>query len=136
MGAIREFGLKLKRTFISKKFLEFCVFGLLNTITHGVFSKLFSHVMQANAAYVVGFFFSNFIAYFLNGYFIFKKSPTLKRYTKFIVSYIPCLIVGFLVTFITINTLKLPQFTATVLAAMMGGPLTFVIMKVYTFGRK
>ncbi|MBR3969294.1 MAG: GtrA family protein [Clostridia bacterium] len=136
MRAIREFFLKLKRTFVSKKFLEFCVFGLVNTITHGLFSKLFSHFMQANAAYVVGFFFSNFIAFFLNSYFIFKKSPTLKRYTKFIVSYIPCLIIGFLVTFITINTLKLPQFWGTILAAMVGGPLTYIIMKVYTFGRK
>ena len=133
---MRSLLLKLKRTFISKNFLEFCGFGIVNTLTHGIFSKLFNLFMQANVAYVVGFFCSNIIAFFLNSFFTFKKSPTLKRYAKFILSYIPCLIIGFLVTFITINTLELPQFWGTIIAAMVGGPLTYIIMKVYTFGRK
>lgn len=134
--AIRELLLKIKRTFISKKFIEFCVLGLVNTFDHGLFSKLFSLVMQPNAAYVVGFFCSNIIAYFLSSYIIFKKNPHLQRYIRFIISYIPNLIIGFLVTFITINTMQLPQFWGTVIAAAVGGPVTFVIMKVYTFGKK
>lgn len=134
--AIRELLLKIKRTFVSKKFIEFCVLGVVNTVDHGLFSKLFSLVMQPNMAYVVGFFCSNIIAFFLSSYIIFKKNPVLQRYIRFLISYIPNLIIGFLVTFITINTMGLPQFWGTILAAAVGGPVTFVIMKVYTFGKK
>ena len=134
--AIRELILKLKRTFVSKKFIEFCVLGVVNTFTHGIFSEIFSKVMQPNVAHVVGFFCSNIIAFFLSSYIIFNKHPSLSRYIRFIISYIPNLIISFLVTFLTINTLGLPNFWGTVIAAAVGGPITFVIMKVYTFGKK
>lgn len=136
MTAILELLMKIKRTFLSKKFIEFCVLGVINTFDHGLFSKIFSHVMQPNIAYVVGFFCSNIIAFFLSSYIIFKKHPSLQRYIRFIISYVPNLIIGFLVTFITINTMRLPQFWGTIIAAAVGGPITFVIMKVYTFGKK
>ncbi len=136
VNGIRELFFKLKRTFVSKKFIEFCVLGVFNTFDHGLFSKIFSLVMQPNVAYVVGFFFSNVIAFFLSSYVIFKKNPTLQRYIRFLISYVPNLIIGFLVTFITINTMGMPQFWGTILAAAVGGPVTFVIMKVYTFGKK
>lgn len=136
VGAIREFLNKLKRTFLSKKFIQFCLLGIVNTIDHGILSKIFSYVLQPNAAFAVGFFCSNVIAFFLSSYIIFNRHPTLPRYIRFLIAYIPHFIIGFLITFITINTLELPQFTATVLAAMAGGPVTFVIMKVYAFGRK
>ncbi len=134
--AIRELLLKIKRTFVSKKFIEFCVLGVINTFVHGKFSQYFSYVMQPNVAHIVGFFCSNLIAFFLSSYIIFKKPPSLQRYFRFILSYVPNLIISFLVTFITINTMELPQFWATVIAAAVGGPVTFVIMKIYTFGKK
>ena len=131
--AIRQLLLKIKRTFVSKKFIEFCVLGVLNTFNHSLLSTLFSYFMQENVAYAVGYFFSLTIAFFLSSYIIFKKTPSLQRYIRFGISYIPSFIIGFLVTFITINTLKLPQFWATAIAAATGGPVTFVIMKIYTF---
>ena len=131
--AIRQLLLKIKRTFVSKKFIEFCVLGVLNTFNHSLLSTLFSYFMQENVAYAVGYFFSLTIAFFLSSYIIFKKTPSLQRYIRFGISYIPSFIIGFLVTFITINTLELPQFWATAIAAATGGPVTFVIMKIYTF---
>ena len=130
--AIRQLLLKIKRTFVSKKFIEFCVLGVLNTFNHSLLSTLFSYFMQENVAYAVGYFFSLTIAFFLSSYIIFKKTPSLQRYIRFGISYIPSFIIGFLVTFITINTLELPQFWATAIAAATGGPVTFVIMKIYT----
>ena len=134
--AIRELLLKIKSTFVSKKFIEFCILGVLNTFNHSLLSTIFSCVLQDNIAYAVGYFFSLTIAFFLSSYIIFKKTPSLQRYIRFGISYIPSFIIGFLVTFITINTLKLPQFWATAIAAATGGPITFVIMKIYTFGKK
>ena len=134
--AISELLFKFKDTFISKKFILFCCFGVINTFNHSLFSTIFSKVMQENMAYAVGNFFSISIGYFLSSYYIFKRSPSLKRYIRFGVSYVPSFIIGFLVSFITITTLQLPQFIGTALAAVTGGPITFIIMKVYAFGRK
>lgn len=136
MNAIRTLLKKAKKTFLNEYFIKFCILGIFNTIVHGILSKIFSLVLQPNAAFALGFFGSNVIAFLLNSYVIFNKPASLKRYIRFLIAYIPYFTIGFLVTFITINTLKLPQFTATVLAAVAGGPITFVIMRVYAFGRK
>ncbi len=134
--AIRELILKLKRTFVSKKFISFCALGVINTFNDAFFSWIYHFVMQENVAAVLGYFTALTIGFFLSSHFIFKKAPALNRYIRYGISYIPNFIIYFLVTFITINTLGLPQFWGTVLAAMMGGPITFVIMKVYTFGKR
>ena len=136
MNAIRTLLKKAKKTFLNEYFIKFCILGIFNTVVHGILSKIFSLVLQPNAAFALGFFVSNVIAFLLNSYVIFNKPASLKRYIRFLIAYIPYFTIGFLVTFITINTLKLPQFTATVLAAVAGGPITFVIMRVYAFGRK
>lgn len=134
MTAIHELLLKLKRTFVSKKFIEFCALGVVNTFNDALFSWIFHFVVQENVAAVLGYFVALTIAFFLSSKIIFKRRPTLQRYVRYGLSYIPNFIIYFLVTFITINTLGLPQFWGTVLAAMAGGPITFVIIKVYAFG--
>lgn len=137
VSGIRELFLKFKRTFVSKNFVEFCVLGVVNTFNDAIFSSLYHTLgLQDNVAAVVGYYTALTIAFFLSSYVIFKKKPSLKRYFKFFISYIPNFIIFFLVTFITINTMNLSQFWGTVIAAAMGGPITFIIMKVYTFGKK
>ena len=136
MTAIRELLLKIKRTFLSKKFIQFCVLGVFNTFNDALFSWIYHFVMQENVAAVLGYFTALVIAFFLSSYVIFKKKPSFSRYIRFCMSYIPNFIIYFLVTFVTINTLGLPQFWGTVLAAAAGGPITFVIIKIYAFGKK
>ncbi len=135
--AIRELLLKIKRTFVSKKFIKFCVLGVINTLNDAIFSSIYHALgLQDNVAAVLGYFTALTIAFFLSSYIIFKRKPALERYIKFFISYIPNFIIFFLVTFITINTMGLPQFWGTILAAAAGGPVTFVIMKIYTFRGK
>lgn len=136
MIKITEFFLKLKRTFVSKKFAEFCVLGVINTFNDALFSWAAHYLMQENAAAVVGYFIALTISFFLSGRVIFKKTPTLKRYIRYVISYIPNFLIYFLVTFITINTLGLNQFLGTVFAAMAGGPITYIIIKIYAFGKR
>lgn len=137
MTAIRELLLKFKRTFVSKNFIEFCVLGVINTLNDAIFSSVYNWFgLQNNIAAVLGYFTALTIAFFFSCFFIFKRKPSLNRYVKFLISYIPNFIIFFLVTFITINTMGLPQFWGTILAAVAGGPITFVIMKVYAFGKK
>lgn len=133
---MQNFFRKLFRTFFSKNFVQFCLLGVVNTFNAAWISSVCYFIIQPNVAAIIGYIFSLTFAYFLSCYIIFKSSPGRKGYIRFLISYIPNFIIYFLVTFVTINTLHLPQFWATVLAAMAGGPITFVIIKLYAFGKK
>lgn len=116
--------------------MEFCGLGIINTFNDSLFSSLASLVVHKNLATLIGYAIGLSIAFFLTCKIIFKHKPTFKRYYRFIVSYIPNFIIYYLVTFLTLNVLKLSQFWGTAFAAMAGGPITFVIIKIYAFGRK
>ena len=124
---------KFIHTFFTKKFLEFTILGGINTLNTAIFSHIANKIVQENIATVIGYIISLTIAYFINCMVIFKDKLSINGYIKFWISYIPNFIIFFLVTFITINTLGLPQFWATVLAAMVAGPVTFIIMKIFAF---
>lgn len=126
----------LKSTFLSKGFLEFCILGFINCFNDSLFSWIAEKVFQKNVAAVVGYAVSLTIAFFLTSRFIFKSQPTVKKYYRFLLSYIPNFIIFFLVSIITINAWHLHQFVATFIAAAAGGPITYLIIKIYAFGKK
>ena len=130
---MKNFFKKVIHTFFTKKFLEFTILGGINTLNTAIFSHIANKIVQENIATVIGYIISLTIAYFINCIVIFKDKLSINGYIKFWISYIPNFIIFFLVTFITINTLGLPQFWATVLAAMVAGPVTFIIMKIFAF---
>ncbi len=133
---MKKFLLMLKRTFLSIGFLEYCAIGCLNTFNLAVLSSVACLVMQENIAAIVGYILSNIIGFVLNCHVIFKKKPTIRRYFRFAVSYIPNFIIYITGSVFTLNMLQLPQFWGTVLAAVIGGPITFIIIKLYTFKQK
>ena len=135
--AVTEFLRKLKNTFLSRGFIEFCALGIVNTFNDSLFSWLISLLVgRGNLAAALGYMGALSIAYLLTCKVIFKNKPSVKSYVRFLISYIPNFIIFFLVTFITINTWHLHQFWATAIAAAAGGPITYVIIKVYAFGKK
>ena len=93
--------------FLNKKFIGFCAIGIINTFNTAFFSWLAHFKIQENISAHIGFFISLTINYILT-----------------------------LVSFITINLWQLDQFWATVLATAAGGPITFVIIKIYAFGNR
>ncbi len=129
----------MKKTFLSKGFLEFCALGLINTFNDSFFSWMYSLIPivgRGNLAAVLGYVTALSIAYLLSCRVIFKSKPGFKSYVRFVISYIPNFIIFYLVTFITINTWHLHQFWATAIAAAAGGPITYVIIKIYAFRKK
>ncbi len=123
--------------FRSSGFPEYCFVGFINTLTNAAISSLTHRVfLQENIAAVLGYLISLSIGFFLSCKIIFYQKPSFKYYFMYMISYIPNFIIFFLVTFITINTMELPQFWGTVLASMVGGPITYVIMRIYAFGSK
>ena len=126
----------LRHTFLSKKFMGFCLIGIINTFNTAFFSWLAHLKIQENISAYIGYFISLTINYILNSIIVFKNRLNLRRYLRFLLSYIPNFIIYTLVSLLTINILQINQFWATVLATAAGAPVTFVIIKLFAFGNK
>ena len=125
-----------KHTFVSKKFIGYCLIGIINTFNTAFFSWLMHFKVQENVAAYIGYFISLTVNYILNSIIVFKNRLALKRYFRFLLSYVPNFFIYTLVSLLTINVLQINQFWATVLATAAGAPVTFVIIKLFAFGNK
>lgn len=125
-----------KKTFLSRKFIMFCLLGIVNTLDTAIISFLAEKIIQDHLAGIIGYILSLQIAFFLSCRFIFQCKPSFKKYKRYLISYIPSFIVYFLGFVGALSALKLPQFWATFLAVMLSGPITFIIIKLYAFGKK
>ena len=105
---MRDFLIRVKNTFLSKKFIGFCLIGIVNTFNTAFFSWLAHLKIQENISAYIGYF-------------------------RFLLSYVPNLLIYTLASMLTINVLKINQFWATAIATAVGGPITFVIIKLFAF---
>lgn len=127
---------KIKSTFINKKFIGFCLIGIINTFNTAFFSWLAHFRLEENVSAHIGYFISLTINYILNSTIVFKNKLNFRKYLRYLISYIPNYIIYSMVSLFTINIIKMDQFWATVLAIAAGAPITFIIIKLYAFGNK
>ncbi|MEE1330832.1 MAG: GtrA family protein, partial [Acutalibacteraceae bacterium] len=83
-----EFGIRLKNTFLSKKFIGFCLIGIINTFNTAFFSWLAHFKIQQNISAYIGYIISLTINYILNSKIVFKCKLSVKKYFYFLLSYI------------------------------------------------
>ena len=126
---------KLKRLFCSRDFLVFLAIGAINTLNGTLFSYLYSLLFDANIAFILGYLSSLLIGYILNSIFTFKEKLSFIRLFKTAVSYIPNFIIQNLVVLLIYNVLGLHRLIAYALAALIGLPLTFLLMKFFAFAK-
>ena len=113
--SIVDFLKSIKNALLNSSFIRFCLFGIINTLNTSIFSSLFGLFLQDNIAGIFG------------------SKSTLKKYNRFLISYIPSFLVYILIHAGALGALKLSQFWASFLAVMLSGPLTFIIVKIYAF---
>ena len=124
---------KLKSVFFSPQFGKFVSIGLVDGFNGVFFSFLFSRVLGVNLSFVIGYFVSLCISYFLNSMFVFKRRINIERYVKFCISYIPNFIIQNIGVFIMFNCFGWHEIAAFILAAVFGVPVTYVILNLLTF---
>ncbi|KAI3349475.1 GtrA family protein, partial [Clostridium botulinum] len=66
----------------------------------------------------------------------FRENLDLNKFIKFSISYIPNFIIQNIVVLIVFNVMGLHKLIAYVLAAIIGVPVTFVLMKFFAFKHK
>lgn len=109
------------------------VIGIINTADTAVFSHLFNLFLDKNLSGTLGYAVALIIGYLLNCLLVFKATPTVTRFIKYAVSYIPNFLIYTVISVIAINLLGLKTIIATALAAVIGVPVTFVILKIFAF---
>lgn len=126
---------KIKKTFLSKEFILFIFIGVINTFNGVVFSYIYSSLLNENLAFVLGYISGLLVSYVLNSYITFKESLSLNRFIKFAISYLPNFIIQNIVVIITFNILGIHKLIAYCLAAIIGIPVTFVLLKFFAFNQ-
>ncbi len=126
---------KIKDMFVAADFVMFIIIGTINALNGVLFAYGYSFFLADNLAFIVGYISSLTISYFLNSKFTFKKRLTLKRYFKFCISYIPNFIIQNVIVVIFLNILGWYKLIVFALAAIIGTPITFILMKIFAFKR-
>lgn len=128
---------RFKRMFLSREFIMFLIVGGINTINGVLFSMLYGGLIpNVNLAFTAGYITSTVISYLLNSFLTFRERLSVIKYVKFFISYIPNFIIQQLVVLVVYNILGLHRLIAYILAAVIGVPVTFLLMKIFAFKKK
>ena len=127
---------KLKNIFFTKEFFTFLIVGGINTINGIVFSYVYSLFLGVNVSFVLGYVTAMTISYLLNSTLVFKEDMGIVKYIKFCISYIPNFIIQNIFVLLFYNMLQWNKLIVFALAAIVGVPVTFIIMKFFAFNKK
>ena len=118
---------------ISVDFLRFVFSGAIGTISNFILSVLLLALVNPVFSYIFGYSFSIFITYFMNSKFVFLEHLSFIKFLKFTLSYIPNFLILFTFVFIFIRVLDFNPILIYAIAGLLGLPVTFVLVKIYTF---
>ena len=127
---------KAKRQFFTFEFFRFLVIGCVNTLNGVVFSYLFSRILPAQVAFWCGYVLSLGISYLLNSAITFHERLSFPKMLRFFVSYIPNFLIQNIVVYLVHGVFGGTELMAYILAAVIGIPVTFLILKLFAFRKK
>lgn len=127
---------KIKNLFLKKDFITFVAIGVVNTLTTIVLSALLADLLGVNIAYVVGYLAGFLVSYLLNSRFTFCEKLAWEKLAKYAVATVPNFLIQNGVVFLVYNILGWHNLIASVLAAAIGVPVTFLLQKFFTFKKK
>lgn len=123
--------------FMSREFLMFLIVGGVNTVSNIIFSTVYSlFIPNTTLAFFPGYITSNVVSYLLNSKLTFKEKLGFVKFIKFFISYIPNFIIQTVIVWLYDKFIQGPSVVAYVIAAIIGVPVTFVFMKIFTFKNK
>ena len=125
-----------KKMFFSREFLSFVIIGIINTFNGVVFSYIYSNFLNENFAFIFGYISGLIISYILNSKITFKEELKLIKFVRFAISYIPNFIIQNIVVVIVFNIMGWHKLIAYGLAAAIGVPVTFILIKLFAFNKK
>ncbi len=122
--------------FLKKDFLIFLIIGVINTFNGTILSIIYSSIFQPNIAFIFGYMTSVLISYLLNSFFTFKERLNISKLIKFYISCIPNFLVQFISVYLIYNLLGYDKIIAYIVAAIIGIPVKFLLLKFYAFAKR
>lgn len=126
---------RITNIFFNKEFIFFILIGIINTFNGVIFSYIYSSIFNENLAFILGYISGLIISYILNSFITFKDKLAFRKFIKFAISYIPNFIIQNIVVILVFNILGLHKLIAYMLAAIIGIPVTFILLKFFTFNK-
>ncbi len=129
---------KLSHLLLSQEFLLFVIIGFICTLFNIFFSWIYEKLftLAPVIAFLPGYASANLASYILNSKLTFKERLRLTKFIKYFISYIPNYIIQQTVVIIYAWLFpNSPGIFAYALAAIIGVPVTFIIMKIFTFAK-
>lgn len=124
---------KAKGLLFSKELIGFLIIGTLNTLNGVLFAYLFSLLFNVNTAFIAGYLLSLSLSYLLNSCLTFKETLSWPKYFKFCFSCLPNFLIQNLIVLIFFNLCGLPKILVYFLAAIIGVPITFILIRKFAF---
>lgn len=123
--------------FMTREFLSFIIVGAINTLSNIIFSTIYSlFIPSTTLAFLPGYITSNVVSYLLNSCLTFKEKLGFVKFIKFFISYIPNFLIQTIIVWLFDRFIHGPAVIAYAIAAIIGVPVTFVLMKIFTFKKK
>lgn len=127
----------LLKMLFSREFLMFLIVGVINTGANVIFSAIYRlFIPSTTLAFLPGYITSNVVSYLLNSKLTFKESFGFVKFVKFFISYLPNFFIQTAVVWLFDTFTTAPSVLAYALAAVIGVPLTFIFMKIFTFRKR
>jgi len=122
-------------TMRSVKFIRFVLVGGINATLGVCFSYILLPVVDnPQLAFVVGFFMSLCVAYFLNSVIVFRDNNfSYKKFLAFVISYLPNFIIQFTSVYVFVTILHLSPLIAYIMAVLVAVPITFLLLSGIVF---
>ncbi len=119
----------------SPAFLRFLLVGGVNACIGVMLAWIFSlFIASPQLAFVVGFTISLVPSYYLNSVVTFRDFGfTMKKFGKFVVSYMPNFAVQFVLVHILTDTLHLYPLITYTFAVIVAVPVTFLLLRWFAF---
>ena len=127
---------KLKDSFVSREFVLFVLCGGIGTATNFLLSLLISSYIDPVVSYAIAYAISLFVTYSLNAKLNFRTSLSFKKFISFVFSYIPNYVILFTFVYIFINLAGWNKILVYGFAALLALPVTFLLVKIFTFKKK
>ena len=127
---------KFKNKIFNFDFLIFVFCGGVGTITNFIFSSLFATKIDPVLSYVIGYVISLLVSYVLNMIYVFQRKLKIFDFFKFVISYIPNFLILLTFVYLFVNKFSFNKYLVYLLAAVIGLPITYIILKIRTFKDK
>lgn len=127
---------KFNKNIFDLDFLLFILCGALGTLSNFICSSIISIRINPIISYIFGYSISLVVSYLLNVTFIFRRKIKIIDFIKFVISYLPNFIILFSFVYIFIDILNFNKYLTYLMAAIIGLPITFIILKLLTFKKK